>query len=112
MAPSLKEIEVTDLFRLQESASQVTVIDVREIDEYREVHAPETRNIPLSLLASGDFSALENTPRGEALYVLCRSGARSQKACGLLTALGFEQPVNVKGGMMAWQASGLPIKKG
>ena len=41
-------------------------------------------------------------------YVICRSGARSMRACEHISALGLDgvDVVNVAGGTLAWQASG------
>ena len=39
------------------------------------------------------------------VYVICRSGGRSMKACEYVAAQGLE-PVNVAGGTLAWIDSG------
>ena len=35
--------------------------------------------------------------------VACRSGGRSKKACGVLTAAGYTNVQNAVGGFMAWK---------
>ncbi|MCC6756918.1 MAG: rhodanese-like domain-containing protein, partial [Arenimonas sp.] len=40
------------------------------------------------------------------LLVICRSGGRSGMACG---GLG-DNAINVDGGMLAWEAAGLPTR--
>jgi rhodanese-related sulfurtransferase len=36
-------------------------------------------------------------------YVYCRSGARSEQACHLMSQMGFENTFNLLGGIMQWQ---------
>jgi rhodanese-related sulfurtransferase len=43
--------------------------------------------------------------------VICRSGARSTTAAAILTALGFENVSNLKGGMLEWNETGLPVER-
>ena len=50
-------------------------------------------------------------PRGRALLLLCRSGARSAKACQQLEALGYGPATNLTGGMIAWNRAGLATEK-
>ena len=38
-------------------------------------------------------------------YVYCRSGNRSGQACALMSANGFQNLVNLAGGMMAWEVT-------
>ena len=46
------------------------------------------------------------------LYVICKSGARAEKACAAFMAAGFNNVVNVEGGTDAWSAAGLPVVRG
>ena len=49
-------------------------------------------------------------PRGQALLLVCRSGARSGKACQQLEALGYGPATNLTGGMIAWNRAGLAVE--
>ena len=51
---------------------------------------------------------LADLPADRVILVVCRSGRRSASAATLLTGRGL-RAVNVSGGMIAWEASGLPI---
>lgn len=85
------------------------LVDVREADEFKAVSAPGAVNVPLSLIQKIGKDAYRNMgvdPDAGGLLVICRSGGRSAMACG---ALG-ENAINVEGGMLAWQAAGLPIR--
>lgn len=78
-----------------------SILDVRMPDEYEEAHVPGATLIPLPELTS----RLDDVPAGDTLYVICRSGARSQKACEFLAAQG-RSVANVTGGTLAWIESG------
>lgn len=95
-----------DIAHLQDLGA-VPLIDVREPDEYASGHVPGARLVPLGSVPSTDLDVY----RGSTLYVICRSGARSQRACEFLAEAGFDV-VNVAGGTMAWVMAGHPIVEG
>lgn len=80
------------------------LLDVREDHEWRAGHAPKARHIPLGRLATGQ----RELPAGRPIVTVCRSGGRSARAAGLLASSGREV-ANLRGGMSAWAASGLPV---
>ncbi len=83
------------------------MVDVREVEEFKAVSAPGAVNVPLSLIQKIGKDAYRNVgvdPDASGLLVICRSGGRSGMACG---GLG-DNAINVEGGMIAWQAAGLP----
>ena len=45
------------------------------------------------------------------LLLVCRSGARSHRACLALQDEGFEHLTNMVGGMIAWNKAGFPVSK-
>jgi rhodanese-related sulfurtransferase len=96
------EIDVEQLAeRLDEGAR---LVDVREPDEYVEGHVPGAVLVPLATVPDHvDAFTGDGTT-----YVICRSGARSMRACEHISALGLADVdvVNVAGGTLAWQASG------
>ena len=80
------------------------LLDVREDDEWAAGHAPGARHIPL-----GELSARAGeVPQDQAVYVICRSGARSARAAQALAAAGWEA-INVAGGMQDWATAGRPM---
>jgi rhodanese-related sulfurtransferase len=83
-----------------------TLIDVRTSDEFALGHAPGAINIPLQELPkrTSDIPAPDGI-----LYCMCRSGGRSASAVSFLHDMGRTDAVNVNGGMIAWEAAGLPI---
>lgn len=94
------------------SSGSTDVIDVRTPVEFREIHASMARNVPLDSLDAQRVMTERNGSSQEPLYVICRSGSRSTKACQKFVDAGFENVVNVDGGTMAWEQAGLPVKRG
>lgn len=99
----ITEITVQDLDALGPTAR---IVDVREPNEWAAGHVPHAELVPLASVPDR-LDAFDGAPT----YVICRSGARSAKACEFVVANGGEA-VNVFGGMIAWAGAGLPIETG
>lgn len=97
----MKSISVDDLAAL---GADVSIIDVREEEEYSQAYVPGTRNIPLSRFQQ----SLGDVPVGRTVYVMCASGGRSSRATAHLTAEGYDA-VNVMGGITEWYRNGRPV---
>ena len=97
----LAEITALDLKVQLERGDRPFILDVRTPSEYEAANLGGTL-IPLFDLADriGELDAY----RDETFVVHCRSGARSAKAVRLLRDAGFADPLNLKGGMLAWEA--------
>lgn len=104
-------ISPKQLFELQQTGSGIELIDVRTPVEYREVHVPFARNVPLDQLDAAQVTA-GRSAASQPLYVVCRSGSRGKQACEKLQAAGYTQVVNVEGGTLAWDQAGLPVVRG
>ncbi len=90
----------------------VDLIDVRTPVEFRELHAAIAQNVPLDSLDPKQVMESRNDENGKPLYVICRSGSRSTKACEAFVKAGFTNIVNIEGGTAAWDAAGLPVVRG
>ncbi|HEX3785178.1 MAG TPA: rhodanese-like domain-containing protein [Pseudonocardiaceae bacterium] len=99
---TVPSVTVSDL--AGELPAGVTLLDVREDDEWAAGHAPTAQHIPLGELAG----RLAELPAEQPLYVVCRAGGRSARATAYLNANGWEA-TNVDGGMKSWQAEGRPL---
>lgn len=104
-------ISSQELNKRIQAGEPVELIDVRTPVEFREVHSSYARNVPLDSLQPQTLMEQRQHP-GQPLYVICRSGSRSTKACDALVAAGCEQIINVEGGTQAWEAAGLPVQRG
>lgn len=101
--------EVTPEWVLQ-NRSEVTLIDVRELDEYEGElsHIAGAQLLPLSIVEV----AMRYAERECTVVLICRSGRRSGVAALQLEALGFGDVVSMRGGMMSWTEQGLPVAIG
>ncbi len=70
----------------------MTIIDVREPEEFARGHVANAINIPASELNSS--SELHAIPRDEPLVLYCVSGSRSHVAIQILKSLGFTNLTN------------------
>lgn len=98
------EIDVHEAHRRVQQGQPL--VDVRERDEYQEVHIPGATLIPMSELAQ----RIGELPEDEELVVHCRSGARSLRVVAYLRQQG-RRAVNVDGGIQDWEAAGLPTER-
>jgi rhodanese-related sulfurtransferase len=85
------------------------LLDVREADDYKEFHIPNSMNIPFGRL-SLRLAELESY-KGKPIMVIDHTGQRAPRAFEQLQKAGFSQVFVVKGGMVEWKAAGLPIEK-
>jgi rhodanese-related sulfurtransferase len=85
------------------------ILDVREESEFKSGHILNAKLIPLGKLAErmGELERYREQP----ILVVCRSGQRSVAACALLGKQGFGLAYNLKGGVLAWQKTGMPLEK-
>ena len=95
----IAEVSVDELEeRLVEGAR---LIDVRQPYEFDEMRVAGAVLVPLATVPDN-----VDAFRGEGpVYVICKTGARSARACEFLAAQGVEA-VNVAGGTLAWIRSG------
>lgn len=74
------------------------ILDVREAAEYAFGHIEDAKSILMGELAS----RLEELNPNEEIYVICRTGNRSDLASQLLAENGFTKVYNVLQGMNEW----------
>lgn len=83
--------------KLAENENMV-VLDVRETAEYVFNHIPNALSIPL-----GEIDVRMNElNQDQTIYIVCRTGSRSDLAAQKLTEKGFSNVVNVIPGMSEW----------
>ncbi len=88
---------------------QAIVLDVREPAEVKTGKILDSLTIPLAKLGqqTDKLQKYKNTP----VIVVCQSGSRSSRACGILRKQGFESVYNLRGGILAWTGANLPLSK-
>jgi len=103
----INSMTVNEFSALPEKA-KLFLIDVREKDEFDEVHAKGARSFPLSTLAPLTILDQIGAQKTDALYLICRSGARSLMAAKQFEAIGCTALTNIEGGTLAWVDANLP----
>jgi sulfur dioxygenase len=88
---------------------ELQLLDVREPDEYRGElgHIDGASLVPLGTLPSAARTLDPSRPA----VLICRSGGRSGRAAVDLLGMGFARVASLRGGMIAWNQSGLPIDR-
>jgi len=95
------QVPSIDVAAIPADVAAVTILDVREPDEWAAGHIKTALHIPLSEVPG----RLGDLPDEGEVLVICRSGGRSARATQWLNQNGYEA-INVSGGMGAWQDAG------
>jgi rhodanese-related sulfurtransferase len=83
------------------------LLDVREPFEIATYGAiPGVLNIPLGELRTGAGKLPED--KGAPIVAICQSGARSQQAAGILSAMGYRNIYSLDGGTLGWLSAKRP----
>lgn len=88
---------------------EAVMVDVREPNEYAEVHAEGVRLIPVNTVL-GEVKQIRDYAGDKEVLFICKSGARSALAAEFATAGGLDdlELYNVEGGTTAWVEAGYP----
>ncbi len=108
MLTTLGEVHEVTVDDLRNLLPGVTLVDVREPEEFVAGHVPGAINIPQADLAA----RLEDLPQDQPVFVICHAGYRSLRASQFLRQVGFERVATVAGGTEAWRAHGFPLQLG
>jgi len=93
--------ELADMLEARgEGERAFELVDVRDEGEREVVSIPGSRAIHLEDFRSG--AALGKLPDGIPVVLMCKTGARSAEAAGLLARSGRLDVRNLTGGVMAW----------
>lgn len=102
----MKEVSPTEGQQMVQDGA--VLVDVREPNEYDELHAEGALLLPLSELEA----RYAELPKDKPLLMICRSGARSARAGDFLLQNGYGDVTNLAGGTLAWNEAGLPVVRG
>ena len=97
----MQTITVQELKNRLDAGENIHLVDVREPYENADF------NIGGILLPLGDIQNMETDAidgwKDDEIVLYCRSGNRSGIAAQILEQLGFKNPKNLTGGMVAWR---------
>lgn len=103
------EINADELNAHLSGRGPLTIIDVRSNAEWRRSHIPGAERIPLSELKARIASLQPDAKHP--IIAICLSAHRSIPAVRLLQSQGFENAVQLKGGMLAWWNKNYPTEQ-
>jgi rhodanese-related sulfurtransferase len=97
----MTEISVEELERRHDAGDDLVLLDVREPDEIATASIPwatviSMREIPLRM---------SEIPRDKPLVVMCHHGGRSERVAQFLEANGYDNAINLTGGIDAWSTT-------
>ncbi|MFE6159661.1 ThiF family adenylyltransferase [Streptomyces sp. NPDC056486] len=93
-------VSAEELKALLDEGEPVTLVDVREPDEYAFAHLPGSVLIPQGEFLRGD--AAERLPKDRRTVLLCRAGIRSAEVLAVVKRSGHPEAVHLGGGILAW----------
>jgi len=105
---NFESIDAKTAITLLENDDNVSLLDVRTIEEYKEGHLRDAKLIPLQTLS--DNLTMLKADKDKKIIVYCRSGNRSVAASRILESHGFT-PLNVKGGIIQLMGAKVEIVK-
>ena len=94
----MTEISVFELKRRRDAGESLVLLDVREPDEIATASISNALTIPMGEIPAR-FAEL---PAGVPIVVMCHGGVRSARVTSYLNANGYEEAVNLAGGIDAW----------
>ena len=94
---NFESIDAKQAIYLLENDDNVTLLDVRTIEEYESGHLQDAMLIPVQVLSENLDKLQQN--KHKRIIVYCRTGSRSVSASRILEKNGFT-PLNVKGGII------------
>jgi len=98
----ITRLSASELSQRLQGDAPPSLIDVRDPEEFAVGHLARSINIPLSRLEQRGVSDL-SLPRELPTVFICRSGARSLRACALARRGGMALPLQLEGGLLAWR---------
>lgn len=87
---------------------EITLVDVREPEEFEEGRIADCKLIPLGELQTRATQELK--PEAD-IVVYCAHGVRSVHGVMALRNLGYARTRSMAGGICAWEEAGFPVSK-
>ncbi|HEX3466818.1 MAG TPA: rhodanese-like domain-containing protein [Candidatus Elarobacter sp.] len=94
----MNEISVTELKRRHDAGEDLVLVDVREPDEIATVSIPWATYLPMGEIPQ----RYGELPHDKPVVVMCHGGGRSSRVTQFLAQNGYDNAVNLAGGIDAW----------
>lgn len=92
------QLTVTELKARMDAGEAITIIDVREAEEWAINRLPGAVHIPMGTVPA----RLEEIPRDRLVVLQCHHGGRSAQVTQFLLQQGYSDVANLAGGIHAW----------
>lgn len=106
VAQALREVGELTPADVLGQIEELTILDVREADEYDQGAIPVARLIPRGILER-DIAGVIPDPMTR-LVLYCATGSRSALAAASLKSMGYENVTSLAGGFERWKQEGHP----
>ncbi|MBX7193564.1 MAG: molybdopterin-synthase adenylyltransferase MoeB [Sandaracinaceae bacterium] len=106
---AVKQVSLEELERRLREREELTIVDVREKDEWRQGFVPGAIHVPRGFL---EMQAEQKLPDKKArIVVYCAGGIRSAFAAKTLGELGYTHVESANPGFVRWKDLGHPVEK-
>jgi rhodanese-related sulfurtransferase len=97
----MNTITPQELKERMDKGEQLNIVDVREPDEHAAFNIGG-RLVPVGNILAMQTDEIDDLKDQEVIFY-CRSGARSARAAQFAEMIGFQNVVNLTGGMLGWK---------
>jgi rhodanese-related sulfurtransferase len=101
----IKEIDANDLQNRIAEGDDFILLDIRSAGELAQGVLPDAEHLPMHLIPL----RISELPKDKDVILYCHSGARSYHACAYLAQQGYENAINLRGGILSWARSGYQL---
>lgn len=106
---NVKETNVADVKRRMDAGEKLTLVDVREDNEWAQGHLPGALHLGRGII---ERDIEQRVPQTDAKLVLyCGGGFRSALVAESLQKMGYTNVESMDGGWKGWRDAGLPVEK-
>lgn len=103
---AIRQVTLEDLKARIEAGEDITLVDVREKDEWRQGYIPGAIHLPRGFLEMQAGSRIPD--KSKKIVVYCQGGTRSAFAARALSELGYEDVESANPGYGDWKDKGYP----
>ena len=94
----MQQLTVMEYKELLDSGEDHVLLDVREPNEIATAAIRPCLEVPMRTIPQ----RIEELPKDKRIVVICHTGGRSMQVCQFLDQYGFDNVVNLMGGINAW----------
>jgi rhodanese-related sulfurtransferase len=102
----VKETNVADVKRRMDGGEKLTLVDVREDNEWAQGHVPGAVHLGRGIIERDIEARVPDT--GAKLVLYCGGGFRSALVAENLQKMGYTNVESMDGGWKGWVSAGLP----